>query len=63
MPKVIMSIRIVKVRDGNSVEGLSRSDRGTKFIARSVLVSDRGKTKEEKKAAIKEAVASLMVSE
>jgi len=54
MPNQVIEVRVVKQGLGVSVQGVTRSDRGTKYILRSEYVSYKGLDKEQRKEVLQE---------
>ena len=60
MPRPVVEIRRRSVRSGVEIQGISRSDRGTKYISDSVVIETAGKSKEEIENAVAAGVARIL---
>lgn len=59
MPNRILDIRVVGLRRVISVQGITRSDRGTKTIVRAFKLERAGKSKAELKKEVAAAVVKM----
>ena len=60
MARPIVEIKRKKVRSGLELQGISRSDRGTKYIVDSVVVETTGRSKEEVNRLVAAAIAEIL---
>lgn len=60
MPKRVVEIRVRKKRFGVVVDGITHSDRGTKYILKSLELDYRGLNRKERDAKMQDCISKLM---
>lgn len=60
MPRQVVEIHVRKVGDGVVVKGMTRSDRGTKYVLKNIRLDYKGLDKPARHAKMKAAIEQLM---
>jgi len=60
MPRQVVEIRVRKKGDGVIVDGMTRSDRGTKYVLKTMQLDYKGLDKKERTAKMFDALEKLL---